>query len=94
MDLDGRRQLGGAGGAIAGVYGTLGSAAAGNLPGSRTEGVAWTDIYGNFWLFGGSGADAQGVIGYLNDLWEIMPVIVRRLPPSARHPAPTQPRRR
>jgi N-acetylneuraminic acid mutarotase len=64
----------GAGGATAGVYGTLGSAAAGNFPGSRTEGVAWTDIHGNFWLFGGSGSDAQGVIGYLNDLWENMPV--------------------
>ena len=64
----------GAGGAIAGVYGTLGSAAAGNLPGSRTEGVGWTDIYGNFWLFGGSGSDARGVIGYLNDLWEDIPV--------------------
>ena len=64
----------GAGGAIAGVYGTLGSAAAGNLPGSRTEGVGWTDINGNFWLFGGSGSDAQGLIGYLNDLWEDVPV--------------------
>jgi N-acetylneuraminic acid mutarotase len=63
----------GAGGATAGVYGTLGTAAAGNLPGSRTEGVAWTDIYGNFWLFGGSGSDAQGTIGYLNDLWETTP---------------------
>ena len=60
--------------ATAGVYGTLGSPAAGNLPGSRTAGVAWTDIYGNFWLFGGSGADAQGVVGDLNDLWEHMPV--------------------
>ena len=64
----------GASSAIAGVYGTLGSAAAGNLPGSRTEGVGWTDINGNFWLFGGSGSDAQGLIGYLNDLWEDMPV--------------------
>jgi Chitobiase/beta-hexosaminidase C-terminal domain/Galactose oxidase, central domain len=64
----------GASGAIAGVYGTLGNAAAENLPGSRTEGVGLTDIYGNFWLFGGSGSDAQGVIGYLNDLWGHLPV--------------------
>ena len=64
----------GPGRATAGVYGTLGSPAAGNLPGSRTEGVAWTDIYGNFWLFGGSGSDAQGVVGDLNDLWEHTPV--------------------
>jgi N-acetylneuraminic acid mutarotase len=70
----------GAGGATAGVYGTLGSAAAGNLPGSRTEGVAWTDINGNFWLFGGSGSDAQGTIGYLNDLWETTPVMVTATP--------------
>ncbi len=70
----------GAGGVTAGVYGTLGSAAAGNLPGSRTEGVAWTDIHGNFWLFGGSGSDAQGVIGYLNDLWETTPVKVTATP--------------
>jgi hypothetical protein len=64
----------GGSGAFAGVYGTLGSPAAGNLPGSRTEGVGWTDVYGNFWLFGGSGSDAQGRIGYLNDLWKDMPV--------------------
>jgi N-acetylneuraminic acid mutarotase len=70
----------GAGGATAGVYGTLGTPAAGNLPGSRTEGVAWTDIYGNFWLFGGSGSDAQAVIGYLNDLWETTPVMVTATP--------------
>jgi N-acetylneuraminic acid mutarotase len=70
----------GAGGATAGVYGTLGTAAAGNLPGSRTEGVAWTDIYGNFWLFGGSGSDAQGTVGYLNDLWETTPVMVTATP--------------
>jgi N-acetylneuraminic acid mutarotase len=76
----GGSSMAGAGGATAGVYGTLGSPAAGNLPGSRTEGVAWTDISGNFWLFGGSGADAQGVIGYLNDLWEVMPVKVTATP--------------
>jgi len=64
----------GAGHATAGVYGTLGSPAAGNLPGSRIEGVAWTDIDGNFWLFGGDGYDAQGGGGDLNDLWEFLPV--------------------
>jgi LysM repeat protein len=64
----------GASASIAGVYGTLGSAAAGSLPGSRMEGVGFTDIYGNFWLFGGDGSDAQGVIGYLNDLWGHLPV--------------------
>ena len=76
----GGSNLAGPGGAIAGVYGTLGSPAAGNLPGSREAGVGWSDNNGNFWLFGGSGSDAQGVIGYLNDLWETTPVMVTATP--------------
>ena len=49
----------------AGVYtgGTLN-------PGSRTNAVTWTDAAGHFWLFGGSGYDGLGALGYLNDLWE------------------------
>ena len=41
-------------------------------PGSRADGshVTWTDISGNFWLFGGFGYDANGNLGFLNDLWE------------------------
>jgi len=39
-------------------------------PGSRTNAVTWTDASGNFWLFGGSGYDSVGALGYLNDLWE------------------------
>ena len=30
--------------------------------------VSWTDIHGNFWLFGGQGYDSNGNYGYLNDL--------------------------
>ncbi|MGA2886893.1 MAG: chitobiase/beta-hexosaminidase C-terminal domain-containing protein [Terracidiphilus sp.] len=53
-----------------GVYGTLGSFASGNTPGSRQSAVTWTDSKGNFWLFGGTGFDANGKYGSLNDLWE------------------------
>ena len=56
-----------------GVYGTLGIAAAGNIPGARDSAATWTDSNGNFWLFGGEGADSQGVFGQLNDLWEFDP---------------------
>ena len=40
----------------AGVYGTEGVPAAGNIPGSRTGASAWTDTSGNFWLLGGTPA--------------------------------------
>ncbi len=53
-----------------GVYGTLGTPASGNIPGGRDSAATWTDSSGNFWLFGGEGADANGNFGQLNDLWE------------------------
>jgi N-acetylneuraminic acid mutarotase len=53
-----------------GVYGTLGAASAGNVPGARWGAVSWTDAQGNFWLFGGTGYDSTGNTGVLNDLWE------------------------
>jgi hypothetical protein len=56
-----------------GVYGTLGTAAATNIPGGRYGGVTWTDASGNFWLFGGMGADSVGTNGFLSDLWEYTP---------------------
>jgi hypothetical protein len=52
------------------VYGTQGVAGAGNFPGARQYGVTWTDKAGNAWLFGGSGIDAAGNAGFLNDLWK------------------------
>jgi hypothetical protein len=52
-----------------GVYGTLGVAAAGNLPGSRYGSGHWTDAAGNFWLFGGNGLDSTGTGNTLSDLW-------------------------
>ena len=54
-----------------GVYGTQGTAAAGNTPGGRQTAAGWTDATGNLWLFGGEGEDATGTAnGILNDLWE------------------------
>jgi N-acetylneuraminic acid mutarotase len=56
-----------------GVYGVLGTAATSNVPGGRTNSVAWADGGGNLWLFGGLGYDSNGAYGYLNDLWEFNP---------------------
>jgi N-acetylneuraminic acid mutarotase len=58
-----------------GVYGTLGTAEAGNVPGARHGAGAWTDQYGNFWLFGGQGIDSAGTKDLLNDLWKFTPSI-------------------
>ncbi|MGD0892645.1 MAG: hypothetical protein ABR923_14030 [Terracidiphilus sp.] len=57
----------------AGVYGQLGTPASTNIPGGRYGSVSWIDASGNFWLFGGSGSDSTGTLGYLNDLWEYTP---------------------
>jgi N-acetylneuraminic acid mutarotase len=51
-----------------GVYGQKGTFAAGNIPGSRSGAVSWTDKNGNFWLFGGAGNSS-------NDLWEFSPTL-------------------
>ena len=56
-----------------GVYGTLATAAAGNVPGGRYSAASWIDSAGNLWLFGGFGSDATGAVGYLNDLWQYSP---------------------
>jgi hypothetical protein len=54
-----------------GVYGTQGTAAAGNTPGGRQSASGWVDKNGNLWLFGGEGEDATGTPnGILNDLWQ------------------------
>jgi N-acetylneuraminic acid mutarotase len=56
-----------------GVYGALGAPSAGNIPGSRTSAVTWTDNKGDLWLFGGQGFDGKGDYGILNDVWELQP---------------------
>lgn len=53
-----------------GVYGTLGTADSGNIPGQRVDATSWMDASGNLWLFGGSGNDSNGNVGILNDLWK------------------------
>ena len=56
-----------------GNYGTLGVAAASNLPPGRVGAVGWTDASGNFWLFGGTAfADISSHYEtvYYNDLWK------------------------
>jgi Galactose oxidase, central domain len=58
----------------AGVYGTQGTAAAGNLPAARMGGSEWLDASGNVWLFGGLGLSPGGVAQEYNDLWEYNPV--------------------
>jgi N-acetylneuraminic acid mutarotase len=66
--------LGGSNGDNAsGVYGTLGTAAAGNVPGARYSASSWTDSSGNLWLFGGYGYDSTGAVVNLNDLWQYIP---------------------
>jgi N-acetylneuraminic acid mutarotase len=61
---------GGNGDNASGVYGTQGTAAAGNVPGARQAASAWIDSSGNLWLFGGVGYDSTGAVGDLNDLWQ------------------------
>jgi N-acetylneuraminic acid mutarotase len=57
-----------------GVYGSMGNAANGNVPGGRFSSSSWTDRSGNLWIFGGFGygvstnSNSAGV--ELNDLWE------------------------
>jgi hypothetical protein len=58
-------------GAQPGVYGTLGTPAAGNTPGGRNYALGWTDSNGNLWLFGGLLFSTQ--LSYFNDLWKFDP---------------------
>jgi hypothetical protein len=57
----------------AGVYGTLGSAALGTIPGARWSATVWQDPAGSVWLLGGDGRDVNKTFGYLNDLWKFQP---------------------
>jgi len=56
----------------AGVYGTVGTAAGTNVPGSREFAISWIDSSNILWLFGGYGNDSvdSGLSGELNDLWK------------------------
>jgi len=57
----------------AGVYGTMGTAAAANQMGTRASSISWADAAGNLWLFGGFGYDSTQTQGYMNDLWKLSP---------------------
>jgi hypothetical protein len=45
-----------------GVYGTLGTPSAGNIPGGRSGASTWIDKNGNFWLYGGDTTTVGGGI--------------------------------
>ncbi|HTV13892.1 MAG TPA: hypothetical protein VME68_04200 [Acidobacteriaceae bacterium] len=70
--MGGSSVVGNSGNGATGIYGTLGTAAAGNIPGGREQELTWTDASGNLWLFGGYGMDSTGTGfgGQLNDLWK------------------------
>jgi hypothetical protein len=69
-------------GGQSGVYGTLGTPAAGNTPGGRMGGSSWTDISGNLWLFGGVDFNYNGSVFWywLNDLWRYQPLAAAATP--------------
>jgi N-acetylneuraminic acid mutarotase len=52
------------------VYGIKGIASSANNPGVRYQGLSWTDLMGNLWLFGGNGSDINNSSDKLNDLWK------------------------
>lgn len=61
-------------GGVPGVYGTLGTPAPTNFPGTRWQSATWVDSSGNLWLLGGQGYDSTGANeGILNDIWEFNP---------------------
>lgn len=49
-----------------GAYGTQGVPDPANTPPSLYEPVQWTDLSGNFWLFGGN----KNITDHFNDLWK------------------------
>jgi N-acetylneuraminic acid mutarotase len=68
--MNGDATLPGTGYGNPGVFGPMGTPSAGNNPGALTDAFTWTDAAGNAWLFGGSGFDVNGVIGFPNNIWE------------------------
>jgi len=53
----------------AGYYPVQGTTSAWDIPGSRLWSNVWVDSNYNVWIFGGTGNDAVGTSGNLNDLW-------------------------
>jgi N-acetylneuraminic acid mutarotase len=52
-----------------GSYGTKGIGSTVNIPGARELPFYWSDLSGNFWLFGGKGFDKLSTDDDLQDLW-------------------------
>lgn len=52
-----------------GNYGTQGIPNSSNVPGGRYTMGMWTDLNGNFWLFGGVGWIGTSILANVNDLW-------------------------
>lgn len=59
-----------------GNYGTMGQAAATNIPGGRgyAGSAVWIDSNNNFWMFGGQGQSTTTTLVAMNDLWKYEPV--------------------
>lgn len=55
-------------------FGTQGVAAASNIPGGRLRAACWTDMMGNYWLFGGVGLATNQSSSMLNDLFMYNPL--------------------
>lgn len=53
-----------------GNYGLPGLSTPGAVPPARSDGVAWADASGNFWIFGGISAPTRTSDTWYNDLWE------------------------
>jgi gliding motility-associated-like protein len=53
----------------AGNYGIIGVPAATNTPPSRYQAAYWTDLNGDFWMFGGAIASGGGFNSTGNDMW-------------------------
>jgi hypothetical protein len=53
-----------------GIYGSLGTPASSDVPGTRWAALGWTDARGNLWFFGGNGYGSTRTDDILNDLWE------------------------
>ncbi|MBX3730596.1 MAG: hypothetical protein KF858_15580 [Candidatus Sumerlaeia bacterium] len=56
-----------------GTYGIRGTPAIANTPGGRVSAGLWTGDSGSLWLFGSTGHDSWGSLGWLNDLWRYNP---------------------
>ncbi len=55
-----------------GMYGTLDTPSANNIPGGRDRAASWLDSNGDLWLYGGNGFAATGTAsGELSDLWKL-----------------------